>query len=114
MIEKVVLNYLKNNLDVPVLMEEPEKPPDEYVILEKTGGGTKGPLKTATMIMQSYGKTLESAAELNEKLKKIMEDIGDQDPISSAALNSDYNYTDTNTRRYRYQAVFDFIYYQEG
>jgi hypothetical protein len=113
MIELIVLDYLKACLDVPVVMEEPEKPPDAYVILEKTGGGRNGPLKTATMAMKSYGKTLEKAAMLNEKLKAVMEDIEDQDPISSAKLNSDYNYTDTNTKRYRYQAVFDFIYYQE-
>ena len=28
-------------------------------------------------------------------------------------LNSDYNFTDTETKEYRYQAVFDINYYQE-
>lgn len=42
MIEKVVLNYLLERMGVPVYMEEPEKPPQSYVIIEKTGGGTRG------------------------------------------------------------------------
>ena len=40
-----------------------------------------------------------------------MEEIENQNPVSRAALNTDYNYTDTVTKRYRYQAVYDFIYY---
>ncbi len=111
MIEKVVLEYLTERLSVPVWMEEPEKPPCSYVLIEKTGGGKSGPLKTATLAIQSYGKTLERAAELNETMKSEMENIADQDPISRAELNSDYNYTDPDTKRYRYQAVYDFIYY---
>ena len=111
MIEKVVLNYLLERMGVPVYMEEPEKPPQSYVIIEKTGGGTRGTLKTATLAIQSYGESMERAAELNEELKERMEDIEDQDPISRAQLNSDYNFTDTSTKRYRYQAIYDFIYY---
>ena len=33
--------------------------------------------------------------------------------ISSAKLNTDYNFTDTTTREYRYQAVYDLTYYRE-
>ena len=30
--------------------------------------------------------------------------------VSRSALNSDYNYTDTDTKTYRYQAVYDLTY----
>lgn len=30
--------------------------------------------------------------------------------ISKAKLNSDYNYTDTTTKSYRYQAVYDLVF----
>ena len=30
--------------------------------------------------------------------------------IGRSQLNSDYNFTDTTTKGYRYQAVFDLIY----
>ena len=111
MIEKVVLDYLVVRMTVPVYMEEPEKPPESYLLLEKVGGGKQGPLKTATLTVRSYAGTLEKAAKLNEEMKEAMEDIENQNPISRAQINSDYNYTDTNTNRYRYQAVYDLIYY---
>lgn len=111
MIEKVVQDFLTEALTVPVFMEEPEKPPESYIIIEKTSGGTIGQIKAATLAIQSYGTSMEQAARLNEELKERMEDIEDQNPISRARLNSDYNFTDTSTKRYRYQAVYDFIYY---
>ena len=51
------------------------------------------------------------AAILNEKMKDAINDITDLDSVSSAKLNSDYNYTDTARKKYRYQAVFDFVYF---
>ena len=33
------------------------------------------------------------------------------DEVSKVSLNSDYNFTDAATKRYRYQAVFDIIHY---
>lgn len=111
MIEKIVLNHLMEKMTVPVYMEEPEEPPEAYIIIEKTGSGGKDQLKTATLAIQSYGKSMEQAAQLNEDMKEAMEDIENQNPVSRAQLNSDYNFTDTNTKRYRYQAVYDFIFY---
>ena len=111
MIEIEVRKFLAEQLSVPVYMEEPEDPPARYVILEKVGGGKSNGLKTATITAQSYGSSLYEAAMLNEELKEAMEVIDNQDPISRAELNSDYNFTDTETNRYRYQAVFDLIYY---
>ncbi len=111
MIEKIVLKYLEKSLDIPVFMEEPEEPPDTYIIIEKTSGGREEGLQYATLAIQSYGKSMQQAAELNEALKEAMESIDDQDPISRVELNSDYNFTDTSTKRYRYQAVYNFIYY---
>jgi len=40
-----------------------------------------------------------------------MRDMVELDSISSCGLNSDYNYTDTATRRYRYQALFNIVYF---
>ena len=111
MIETTVLDYLSGKLDVPVYMEEPEKPPQEYVVIEKTGSGRKNYINSAMLALQSYGATLYQAAELNEQVKAAMEDIVDLDLISRAELNTDYNFTDTQTKRYRYQAVYDLIFF---
>jgi hypothetical protein len=51
-------------------------------------------------------------AVLNEMVKKAMEDIIEIDAVSRCELNTDYNYTDTETKRYRYQAVFDIVYHR--
>lgn len=111
MIEKIVLDYLNKMLDVPVYMEEPTEHLQSYVVLEKTGGSKKNYICSATLAIQSYGETLYEAASLNEKVKTAMEDIIVLDEVSKSALNSDYNYTDTEKKKYRYQAVFNLSYY---
>jgi hypothetical protein len=55
--------------------------------------------------------SLCGAALLNEKVKEKMEKITELDDICKCDLNSDYNYTDTNRKKYRYQAVFDIVHY---
>lgn len=51
------------------------------------------------------------AAKLNEKIKNLMYDLITVSEVSKVSLNSDYNYTDLETKEYRYQAVFDIHYY---
>ena len=51
------------------------------------------------------------AAVLNEAVKETVEGMIELDEISKIKLNSDYNYTDTTTKEYRYQAVFDMNHY---
>ena len=111
MIETIVLDYLSEALSVPVSMEVPEDPPDQFVVIEKTGGGEENHIKSATLAIQSVADSLYQAAVLNEAVKAYMDGISDLDSIGRSSLNSDYNFTDTASKRYRYQAVFDLIYY---
>ena len=111
MIETTVLDYLTGKLDVPVYMEEPEKPPQSYVVIEKTGSSKENYICSAMLALQSYGETLLQAAELNEQVKVAMDDIVELDLVSRAELNTDYNFTDTQTKRYRYQAVYDLVFF---
>ena len=39
-----------------------------------------------------------------------MDNIISLDSISKSKLNSDYNFTDTTKKQYRYQAVYDLVY----
>lgn len=61
--------------------------------------------------IQSYADSMYEAAELNERVKTVMADAVALDDITKVDLNSDYNYTDTANKRYRYQAVFDITHY---
>jgi hypothetical protein len=111
MIEKTVLNYLSEKLTVPVYMEIPENKEDEFVVLEKTGSSRSEKINTAVFAIKSYAQTLVGAAELNEKVKAAMDEIISLDEICSASLNSDYDFTDSASKQYRYQAVYDIIHY---
>lgn len=111
MIEIVIRQYLSEVLDVPVLLERPLKPPESFVLFEKTGSGKSNQIKSATFAFQSYAKSMLDAAKLNEKVKDAVEGLLSQNDIYRVKLNSDYNYTDTETKEYRYQAVFDIGHY---
>lgn len=111
MIEQTVLDFLKNTLEVPVYPEEPETPQKEYVLIEKTGSGSENYINRATFAIQSFSVSKYQAAELNEKVKKALGKIVELDEICKCRLNSDYDYTDTTRKKYRYQAVFDLVHY---
>lgn len=111
MIELTILNHLKTKLSVPVYLEEPETKPARYVLLEKTGSGRSNRLGSSTFAFQSYAESLYEAAALNEQTKAAVDSLIELKEIASVRLNSDYNYTDTATKRYRYQAVFDIYHY---
>ncbi|MFQ6794672.1 MAG: hypothetical protein ACLRT4_18095 [Thomasclavelia sp.] len=110
MIEKIILDYLSKELNVPVFLEEPVNSVLEYVIIEKTGGTKENFISYATFAIQSYSTTLYKTAMLNEKVKQAMDNIIILDDISKSTLNSDYNFTDTAKKKYRYQAVYDLVY----
>lgn len=115
MIELILLDYLVSKMEVPIYLEEPKRAddgnPKNCIVFEKTGSGEKDKLKAATFAFKSYGETMYKAAALNEELKTALESANELDSISKIKLNSDYNFTDTETKRYRYQAVFDIKYY---
>lgn len=112
MIETVILNYLKENMDVPVYMEIPKNPETRFITLEKTGGGIVNHIGKATFAIQSHAESLFEAAFLNVRMINVMLDSIILDEITHCSLNSDYNYTDGNTKDYRYQAVFDLTHYE--
>lgn len=111
MIEKIVLDYLSGALSVPAYMEVPESQPETFVVVEKTGSSRGNRVNHATLAVQSYATTLYKAAELNEQVKKAMDSLTGLPQVGSSKLNSDYNFTDTTTKKYRYQAVFDLTHY---
>lgn len=106
MIEKILLDYLSPALSVPVYMEVPEDDVEAFVVIQKTGSTKTNHIPAAVMAFQSYGGTLYEAAQLNEQVKEAVEASVILDGINAVRLNSDYNFTDTTTKRYRYQALY--------
>lgn len=114
MIEVILLNFLKSNLDVPVfaLMPDLTKNP-KFVLIEKTFENNTNQLKECNIAIQSYADSLYNAILLDEHVQKSMELFDAVDNIASVHLTNDYNFTDTTTKKYRYQAIYKIKYYKE-
>lgn len=111
MIEITILNYLKDKLSVPVRLEKPEPKTNEYVLFEKIGSSRTDMLSSSTFAFQSYSDSMYGASSLNELVKKAVDSLIELDEIASVRLNTDYNFTDTTTKKYRYQAVYNIKHY---
>ena len=112
MIETILYNYLKAaEMSADIYMEQPKVKPAAFFLLEKTGGSRENHINESTFIVQSYGKSLAEAANMNEEVKATMLNAITLDDVSRVEINSDYNYTDPTTKDYRYQAVFVITYY---
>lgn len=113
MIETIALNYLNEKLTENAYMEVPRNPTPPFVVIEKVGSSFENRVDTATLAFQSYGASMEEAAKLNEKVKAVVESMTELGSISKCYLNSDYNFTDTSTKQYRYQALYVITYLRE-
>nr|DAJ55325.1 MAG TPA: tail completion protein [Caudoviricetes sp.] len=110
-IEKTIRNYLSTQLDCPVYADIPETLPERCVLVKKAGSGRENYIRSAMIALQSYGKSLYEAAELNELVKNAMDNAAQLDCICSSSLNSDYPFNDDSIKRHRYQAVYDIVHY---
>ncbi|GAA5348272.1 hypothetical protein [Streptococcus uberis] len=111
MIEIIIFDYLNKHLTVPTFTEHQDAEPERFVLIDKTGGGKNNHLVNSTIVIQSYAESKYQASLLNEQVKSIMEKIDELAEISGIELNSDYDFTDQQTKRHRYQAVFDIYHY---
>ena len=112
MIETTVQDFLRDRLGVPVTMEVPEGASGTFVVLEKTGSSRQNYIRRATLAVQSYAPTLLSAAQLDDRVIEAMLALPKLDRVAACRLERDYNFTDTETKKYRYQAVFAVTYYE--
>ena len=112
MIEQVTISYFNDVAGLPkAYMMRPEKAPNKYILIEKTGSRVQNHITTSSLAFQSYAPTLLEAAQLNEQVKETVESMIELDDIVSVNLNSDYNFTNTADKQPRYQAVFNVTHY---
>lgn len=111
-IEGTVISHLMVELNTDhVYAERPESPPAEYWIIEKTGGDESDHIQTAMIAVQSISSvSLLRAAEMNREAIRSMRSLVNEEDVSRCKLNTSYNFTDPETKQYRYQAVFDLVY----
>ena len=114
MIEEVIRNYLiaqeLEGLGSNVFLETPEpgSVPEEYILLERTGSSMRNHIKTVTIAVQAISSvSLYRAAQINEAVMFVMlYGLPQENAVFGCRLNTDYNYTNTATKQYRYQAVY--------
>lgn len=111
MIEKIILDYLNQKMTEPAYMEEPENQPAEYMRIELQGASVTDHVKSAVITVQSYGSSMYRAAQISHEMVGHMLSSVECREIARCSLNSEYCFTDQATHRYRYQAVFDIVYF---
>lgn len=113
MIETLIINRLEA-AGLRAFAEDPADPTQKpYYVIQKTAGSAPQYLRRATVAVQSYGETMLGAAQANAVMIPVVLGMAEHSAVSRVELNSDYNFTDTEKKRPRYQAVFDFTYYEE-
>ena len=110
MIAALLISYLSEKLELYVGMEQPEIKTG-YVIIDQTGSSKTNHIKTTTFAVQSYGASLLEAMRLNERVEAAMEGFAELPEVAGVRLETDYNFTDTETKQYRWQAVYDITHY---
>ena len=110
MIETLLIDYLSEHLEVFVGMEASEAVTG-YVLIDKTGSSRNNHIITSTFAIQSYGASLYEAMLLNAEVVEAMEGLVELNSIARVELETDYNYTNTATKQYRWQSVFQVTHY---
>lgn len=114
-IEQLVRTTLEGITAYPAYLEEPPAPrPERYYLTARLGRSEENHISRARLALQSYAPSLAGAMALNREAYNIMKDLLLGDPaVSRVSLVSDYDFTDTATKRYRWQAIYEITYYDD-
>lgn len=111
-IEQKVREHLLGRIEgiEEIRMEVPENPPEKYILIQKTGNRPGSGVENPVVAVQSICRTSKyDAAVLNESVKAAMKDFAEgKRNVFGCSLNTDYDFTNSRTKEYRYQAVFQF------
>lgn len=112
MIEILLKNFLEKETNTKTYLVLPDKKPDSFITLEKIGSSNINNLDSSIFAIQSWANSMYEAAKLNQQIKKLLQtQFMELENISKANINSDYNFTDTTTKKYRYQMVVEIFHY---
>lgn len=107
-LEKFLIDWIARKTGYDVHAEVPEGHPAEFYTVERTGSHTVNRVATVTVAIKSWNSaSTYAAAEMNDGLKREMETLVQEPEISACRLSTDYPFTDTETKYYRYQAVYN-------
>lgn len=109
-ITALTIAYLTNALECEVFAEVPNKAPEVFVTVERTGGGAEmyGAIDHPTLAVQSWAKTQLDAYDLAAQVDGLMLAMPfDETNVFDCERNSLYNFPDPDSRQSRYQGVYE-------
>lgn len=117
-IEEIIINYLVyegiSGIGNHIYAEKPVDPDDAYILIRRTGGSEENFIRSYLIITEvcvkrneESGLTKLYAADIFEVLLGKMRDIADSTALYGCHKNSDYDATDTESKEYRYQALWE-------
>ena len=110
-IEGFIIDAISSVLEAPVYGDRPSPMPARFHTVEKTGSRETDHVQQATIVVQSWAESRNEAAALNELAKEAMRALIALPAISSVECETDYNYPDLTTRKPRYQALFNVVFF---
>ena len=86
MIAVTLLDFLKEDLDMDVYLEQPTNVTD-YILIDQTGSSQTNHITTTTLAIQSYAPSLYEAMVLNDRVKGAMERFAQLNEVARVARN---------------------------
>jgi len=110
-IEALVIEWLGTVVsDYPVSGDKPTKPPEKFILVDRTGGAREAMvLDRAEILIEVYHKTsrLNASEKANEIADRIVELEAYDHNITHADINSVVSLDDTQSQYRRYQIYCD-------
>ena len=109
-IEKIIRDYLMENLTAPIVTETPTADLAEYVTFRVYDRAKQDQIEMATVEFECYSDSKYNAATLDEDLRTAMENIVSLNDIMGARFGGGSDEIDSTLKRYRYRSFFNLYY----
>ena len=113
-IEKFLFDFFNEKMDTPAYLEKPNGLTMPFTVIDVTGIREMSPgVYFATAALQSYSHSKFEAEELNRAVMETAESLRDCMEIGGASLDTYTPFTDVTRKMYRYQAVYNIVFYDQ-
>ena len=87
----------------------PQDAPPEFLTVELTGDSDTGYSTSPTFAVQAWSDTDANAGALSLRVMEAMRSYAYEPHVRKCSLNKRYEYPDPETRKPRYQLVYDLV-----
>lgn len=107
MIEEKLIAFLNENGEAPAFGAFPDTEPDNFYLVERSGGGSEPGLDRAILTIMSYAPNRYASASLDYALRGDMLRFYERGDVAHVRHVSSCCLADPRTKRERYQAVYE-------